>query len=189
MKFHTFTKIGAALVAACGLASVANAAFIQGEIEFTGLAVLDGPLDTATQVTSWPGVRVENATDDFDDYVTSEYESFGNGDAVVINAPWTFTSGLTPFWSVGGFTFDLDNSMIATQNSTFLNVKGSGTVTGNGFDATYGDWSFTIASTSNTGRFSFASSTSAVPDGGTTMALLGFSLLGLHGVRRKFVNR
>ena len=52
--------------------------------------------------------------------------------------PWIFhPSTATPgLWSVGGFTFDLISATVVTQTATFLNITGTGTVSGNGFEDT-----------------------------------------------------
>ncbi|MES2474886.1 MAG: VPDSG-CTERM sorting domain-containing protein [Verrucomicrobiota bacterium] len=192
MKLKTFTKVGAALSAAFVLTSVANATMVNGQIDFGLTATLDSPLlINATEVSSWNFVIAVSPTDDFDTFVNT-------GDVPsTFTAPWSFVSGaVSPLWVVGGFTFDLTSSSIFQQNANFLDVRGTGMVTGNGFDPTPGNWTFTITSASGSGSgvsgtgFSFvASNNTNVPDGGTTVALLGFSLLGLHGVRRKFAKR
>jgi VPDSG-CTERM motif len=69
-----------------------------------------------------------------------------------------------------------------------IDITGTGTLTGNGFDPTPGAWEFT--SQSALGRrhltFSFSADTSAVPDGGSAVALLGIALVGVEALRRKF---
>ncbi|HET7535064.1 MAG TPA: VPDSG-CTERM sorting domain-containing protein, partial [Candidatus Didemnitutus sp.] len=69
------------------------------------------------------------------------------------------------------------------QGSGFLAVSGTGWVTGNGFDASVGTWSFTTQNGAADGAFSF-SAASAVPDGGYTALLLGLGLLGLCAAYR-----
>jgi hypothetical protein len=66
-----------------------------------------------------------------------------------------------------------------------LTLSGRGLISGAGYTATDGDWAGTF--NSGGGTFTWSAST-AVPDGGTTIALLGASLLGLYGARRKFAN-
>jgi hypothetical protein len=80
-----------------------------------------------------------------------------------MTAPWSFNSGLHPaLWSVGGFTFDLTASNIVTpQGNGFLNVSGTGTITGNGFNATPGNWKFSTQNPPANGVFSFSASTTA----------------------------
>jgi hypothetical protein len=185
MKLKTTSKLAAALVAAAALTSAANAAFVEGKIDFGIVVTLDSQnLGSATKVMSWDTTFVTLVTDD--------YDTFANpGNPAIFTAPWTFNSGaVTPLWTAAGFSFDLSSSAVnGVQTNTFLNVVGTGTVTGNGFDPTPGTFSFTITNqggAAGNGQFSFVASTATVPDGGTTVALLGVSLLGLHGLRRKF---
>lgn len=190
MKLKTITKVGAALSAAFALTSAANAAYINGKIDFGITANLDSPdLGTATKVVTWGTVLASLVDGDFDTYVNP-------GDVpTTFTQPWSFNSGaVAPLWQIGGFTFNLTSSSVnGVQSSTFLNVVGSGFVSGNGFTSTPGAWSFTITNqgggVSTANAFSFVASTSAVPDGGTSVALLGVSLLGLYGARRKFAAR
>jgi hypothetical protein len=81
-----------------------------------------------------------------------------------------------------------------------LNVLLTGTVSGNGFDTTAFTGSFQTANPSSgpghgfpndglttfTERISFGSSAS-VPDGGTTIMLLGVALVGLGLIKRKLL--
>jgi hypothetical protein len=187
MKLKTLTKVGAVLTAVFALSSAANAAFINGKIDFGITATLDNTdLGLATQVTTWDLVFASLVSDDFDTFVNPLDVP------TTFTDPWSFNSGpVTPLWAIGGFTFDLTSSSIVTQSNTFLNVVGSGLVSGNSFTPTPGTWSFTITNQGGgvQNQFSFVASTSSVPDGGATVALLGVSLLGLHGARRKFGKR
>ncbi|MBA3609294.1 MAG: VPDSG-CTERM sorting domain-containing protein [Chthoniobacterales bacterium] len=163
----------------------ANAAMINGAITFAGGAVYDtSSLATATRVNSFSNVSVMSSDGDFASFTSV-------GDAVTMAAPWIFTpSTATPaLWSVGGFTYDLSGATVVLQNADFLLISGTGTISGNGFDPTVGTWSFTSQSPSADGMFSFSSGSSAngVPDGGTTMALLGIALVGIEIARRKLV--
>ena len=86
------------------------------------------------------------------------------GATVTMAAPWNFSSGPLPaLWSVGGFTFDLTASSIVPQGNGFLNVSGTGTITGNGFDPTPGSWRFSTQNPPANGVFSFSASTTASP--------------------------
>lgn len=177
------TILAAGLVGSAFTAPQAKADQINGAITFAGGAIFDtNSLATATRVDQFKNVAVMSRSLDF--------EAFTNvGDAVTMAEPWIFNpSTPTPgLWSVGGFTFDLDASTIVLQNSNFLLITGTGTIYGNGFDATPGTWSFTAQSPDANGVFSFSAGSAAqgVPDGGTTVALLGVSLAGLGLLRRK----
>jgi hypothetical protein len=193
MKFKTKLKIAVAL-ACVAFSPTAQAAdpFIEGVI-LMGVDLLNpnvgdgvtfnGPLATATQVDTWTGAIVIAATGDF----------AGTSGAVSFPTPWIFANSYTPFWTVGAFSFDLTNSMI-TQGPGFLEVKGTGMLHATGFSDTPGFWVFTATGfqdpqLGNNTLFSWSSSTNSVPDGGSTVALLGLSLLGLHSARRKFIKR
>ena len=97
--------------------------------------------------------------------------------------------GQPALWSVGGFTFDLTSATVVTQTATFLNIRGVGTVSGNGFEDTTARWAFSVQNAGGgTGDFfSFSANTAAqgVPDGGSAVALLGISLVAIEFVRRK----
>lgn len=179
------SKIGLAVLAAGLFASAVTgqAAMINGAITFAGGAIYDTmTLATATRVDEFRDVTVASRDGDFEAFVTV-------GDAVTMASPYIFTpSTATPnLWSVDGFTYDLFTSTVVLQNSDFLLIEGTGSISGNGFDATPGTWSFTSQSPDANGVFSFSSGSSAqgVPDGGTTVALLGFALAGIEIVRRK----
>ncbi len=163
----------------------AQAALINGAITFSGGAVYDTmSLATATRVNTFSDVVVSSRDGDFASFVNV-------GDATTMASPYIFSpSTPTPgLWSVGGFTFDLASSSVVLQNADFLLISGEGTISGNGFMDTPGTWSFTSQSPSANGVFSFSSGSDAagVPDGGTTVALLGFALVGLELLRRKLV--
>ena len=83
-----------------------------------------------------------------------------------------------------GFTFDLLTSTIVNQGGGLLTLTGTGIVTGNAFDSTLGTWSFTSQGPSN-GRFIFTAGNTAVPDGGSALALLGIGVVGVEALRRK----
>ena len=99
--------------------------------------------------------------------------------------PWTFNpSTATPaLWSIGGYVFNLDTATIVSQTPTFLNVSGTGTVTGPGGFSASGTWNFTSTGPGSKGKFGFTAST-AVPDGGSAVALLGLALTGIEAGRR-----
>ena len=181
---------------ALGMGIATQAQQINGSIAFTGGAQMDsGSVDSATKITSWLDQSslpptVDSRSGDFTGFVSVN-------DPVAFAAPWSFNSGAIPaFWAVGGFTFDLTSSTIDNQNFGFLNVSGTGTVSGNGFLPTLASWSFSAqdppAGTVGTSQdlvFSFSASGEAVPrttpDGGATLGFLGLALLVAEGLRRQ----
>jgi hypothetical protein len=199
MKLKTTSRIGAAVVAAIALTSAAHAAFITGQINMgtdgtvagSGVVYQDSAGVTTTNLALAAGVKswvapVVSST-------SGAFTSITNGTAVTFATPWIFdpSTAYTPLWTVGNFTFDLSSSVFSKPvigGKTFLVVAGTGVIKNSvdGYDDTPGSWEFSSQGKAAGGVFSWSSSTTSVPDGGTTIALLGFSLLGLHGVRRKF---
>src|SRR5207244_4174926 len=161
----------AAIVVASGLALSAHATQISGDIDFAGEVTFDTThLSTATMVTVWHMAVVSGTSGDFSSVPDTTPVAFAT--PYVFNPPTAYAS----LWTVGGFTFELVNSHIDTQNPFVLVVLGDGFVTGNGFDKTPGTWSF-VSTQSNGGtslQFSFAGNSTAVPtpDSGSTVALL-----------------
>jgi hypothetical protein len=154
---------------------------IEGTIQFGGSAHFDtNSLLTATTVMSWINTHVEDgATGDFSGLLMNTPATFG--------APWVFTTPKLGLWSVGGFTFDLLSATVVTQTAKTLTVEGTGKVSANGFDPTAMAWSFTTQSAGGITRtsFSFSANNAAVPDGGSTVSLLGLALIGIEVLRRK----
>jgi VPDSG-CTERM motif len=188
MKVNKLSKTTLAILAAgvfsCALfTQQAQAAAITGNINFAGSATFDtNSLATASTVTSWINSHVEAGS-------TGDFAGIAVNTPATFSAPWVFnpstpTSGL---WSVGGFTFDLLSSTIVTQNSNFLTISGTGIVSGNGFDPTAMEWSFTTQNSSGRPKtiFSFSADGVSVPDGGSAVALLGIALTGIEALRRK----
>ncbi len=191
------TKTVLAVLATAALTlSSARAVQITGDIDFAGQAFFNtNSLATATQVTNFKtmaGFGLDHSA-----VVTDATGSFATtvvmGDIASFPSLYQFnpSAPATPLWTVGGFTFDLTSSTVMLQNSKFLVIEGIGILTGNGFDATVGRWAFTSQQSDGSNRvsFSFSSNNAAVPgqvpDGGTTVALLGAALVGVAALRRK----
>ncbi|MBL9212914.1 MAG: hypothetical protein JNL92_20810 [Opitutaceae bacterium] len=164
---------------------------ITGMIDFSGGATFNTPsLSTASSVIAggWSNVTVTAVT------AGSILDSTINPGAAVTmtGAAWSFNNGALPnLWTVGGFTFNLTSSAIVTQNASFLNVQGTGFLSGNGYDVTPGNWYFTSQGGGDNNLFSFSASNdtrpAGVPEGGSTVLMLGGCLLAgaaLHRLRR-----
>jgi hypothetical protein len=177
----TILAVLATGVISCGLfCPQVQAVPIAGNITFAGTVTLNpSDANTATQVTAWNGIggspQVQSADGSFTGLA---------GMNATFAAPWTFTSGLANFWSVGGFTFNLTTSSITSQKLGSLTVDGTGTITKLGFDPSAGSWHFTTQNPSANAQFSFSAATGTLPDGGSAVALLGIALAGIEGARR-----
>lgn len=179
-------------VVALALTQTVQATPIAGTIGFTGRATLDTPTAaTATQVSTW-----------YNPVVNGTSGSFGliaDGTAVTLSPMWNFnTSSLVnPFWQVGGFTYSLASSSITSQGgvpnvSAYVDVAGTGTVSGNGYATTAMSWNFSVqgpkvTSGPETWTFSASAGTGAVPDAASTAILLGGCFTGLVVFRKRQV--
>jgi hypothetical protein len=148
-----------AAIALLGAGVMLEAAPITGSISIRGGGELDtGSVNTATKVTGWLNGAGAKPT------VVSRSGDFATvnaGATVTMTAPWGFGSGRAALWSVGGFTFNLTASTIVMQANGFLAVRGTGTISGNGFDPTPGSWRFSTQNPPANGVFSFSASTTA----------------------------
>ena len=167
----------------------AQATAITGDIQFAGETHFDtNSLATATTVITWFDV-FHNAGFSSVTSSTGDFAGIAPGTQATMAQPWIFNpSTPTPgLWSVGGFSFDLLTSTVVTRNAGTLHITGTGIVSGNSFDPTAMDWSFTTQSAGGHTRttFSFSANGLAVPDGGSAVALLGLALVGIEALRRK----
>jgi hypothetical protein len=188
--------LAAVAVAVCGLAGVAQAVPISGDITFAGGVELNtASAGTATEVLAWTGPGGSGLP-----VVISDDGSFSGvapGTTATFTSPWFFNSGaVASLWSVGGFTFNLTSSKIVFQGGSPAGVlvDGVGAIMGNGLSPEAMSWSFSTSDPGATGVdglvFSFqvadgTTGTSAVPDGGTTAMLLGLGVLGLGLVKKQ----
>lgn len=159
-----------------------------GDIGFGGSVKLNTrSLLAASQVNKWKNVYVGSDTGSFATFAASE-------SAVTMATPWVFASS-TPFsglWSVGGFTFDLSSSAVVFRSRNVIDLQGTGTVSGHGFDATSGDWSIIFTKHRRKRHFWFSFEANApiaqspgvpVPESGSTGVLLAFAVVGLFCLR------
>lgn len=189
-----------AVGALCAFVTQANAISITGQLSMGGEAVLDGPLGSANGFTAFNGEYIVSlpapsgsyagiATSIANQVAYTPFQ-FDPMSPSPVNPLWTFTDAGTG-WT---YSFKLLSVAIITQNPNFLNLLGQGTasITGPGspYDETPGVWSFTIDNPTGAApadfKFNFISTSATTPDGGLTMALLGFGLMGVEGLRRRF---
>jgi hypothetical protein len=176
MKNTTILALTAALM---GVAGTLNATPIYGILDLDGVATFN---NSATAVTTFNSVTVFDST-----FV------LGGATGPSVNGPWSLNSGalnnLVQLTSPG-FTFNLTSSTVQSQVGFLANVTGTGTGILAGYQNTIFNYDFTSygAPTDNTGKsFDFTLDLTSVPDGGTTVALLGGALTALGLIRRKLV--
>jgi hypothetical protein len=147
-------------------------------------------INAATAFQSFSGVTVSSVSGSYLD------ASVAAGTGVSMSA-FSFNpfapAGIIPLWQTTSGTaasFDLTSLGPITQGNGFLILTGEGTLHLDGFDNTPGYWRFSSQQGDTT--FAFSSSNGAltpsdasVPDGGTTVILLGATLSGLALIRRK----
>ena len=85
------------------------------------------------------------------------------------------------FFTVGGWTLDLSTLNVIQQSVDVLNLSGVGVLSGNGFDATDVDWSF---SSQGATSYSMTVSNAVVPVPAAAW-LLGSGLIGLASIARR----
>jgi VPDSG-CTERM motif len=186
------------LAAVIGLVAVTSvqAIPIAGEIDMSGTANLNSTLlGSATKASSFGAVSVGGVPTG--SYVGTlgdsvNWNGFGwNPATTPVNPLWSFTDAGTGFT----YSFNLATVGVVSQDNSFLNLLGTGTLTitgaGSPYDTTDGQWSFTISNPGGGAHanfsFTFANSQTGagVPDGGMTVILLGTALAGLGLLRRK----
>src|SRR3984957_9813805 len=141
---RTWLKIAMVAAAICGVAGMAQAVPITGDITFAGGVQLDtSSAGTATEVLAWTGPGGTGMP-----VVISDDGSFSGiapGTQVAFTSPWFFNSGaVASLWSVGGFTFDLTSSHIVFQGGkpAGVLVDGIGSVCGNVRESEAMTWGF-----------------------------------------------
>jgi hypothetical protein len=184
LKMNKILKTVLAVGTVATVISSAQAVQIDGFIEF---------VSDPTKSVSIVGPNLAGATGlDFQAGPNAYIQDTASGDFQV-ECPgtatfhdFTFGSAVDPVWVLtsGNFSFALDTSTKTVgeiAGITFLNISGTGTVTGVGYDPTPGEFSFTISS-ANPSRVNFGwqSTTTATPapDGGATAILLGVGFVG-----------
>ena len=164
---------------------------ITGVIGFSGSAVLDGSTAAgSSEVLSW-GANIISLN-------SGTFASLDPSSTVKFASPWFFNSAsLNNFWVVKdtvnnvNYTFNLSSSSVFASSPSSITIYLAGTVisTALGLDPTAFTGNMTIQDPSVKGqvgyKYSESISFNAVPDGGTTVLLLGSALSGLALLRRK----
>ena len=95
---------------------------------------------------------------------------------------WTFSVGQTTY----SFEVDASSITIAHQDSTFLNITGSGMAEISGYSDTPGTWSLTDTGIGSAPVFTFGASVAVVPEPSPALFLgLGVFLVLILTLRRK----
>lgn len=184
-------SILAIVIAAIAFGFSAKAASITGVINFSsagggGVVLQDaGGIATtsilaAAGIQSWLLPQVDTRSGSF--------ITVTQGASVSMPLPWVFnpSTPLSPLWSIPGpdnFAFHLASATVQLQ-SAFLLISGTGTLTGTGFDNTPATWFFSTQGVAADGKFSWSSTTTAIPELGTS-ALFGATVLGACILRRR----
>jgi hypothetical protein len=187
--------VAAALFASVLFSEHAQAIPITGTVDMSGTATLDNIfLGSANAATGFSGVTVGGTPTGAFTGTAGSSVTWSPFNWIIPTLPgtlWSYVSGTRTY------SFVLSTVSVVLQNNSFLNLMGAGTlsITGAGpsYDDTQGTWSFTISNSDGGAHdnfaFTFANSQTAVPprvpDGGLTLALLGFVLMGAEGLRRK----
>jgi len=158
------------------------ATYINGNISFTGGITLNGPINTASAITSYFGVLGPGVGGPLVNFgPTGDYAAVPAGKAADFTV-FTFNpQPVAPFqlwtFSVGAVTysFDVTSVVLNFQDSHFLNLQGTGiaSISGGGTDflPTAGTWSITDTGTGGSPVFTFGNIT-AVPEP-SSAALMG----------------
>jgi len=173
---------------------------IAGSISFDGGAVLlNNTLANATAIDSFGGSTIVSGGANLP---TGSYAGLAGTAVTMTSEGFTFSPGLSPspindLWSftVAGITYDF-NLLTATgvYDNGSLDLSGTGTLQITGDPNTAGTWTMDINGGGDGDNFNFDANnevgsgtggTSPVPDGGSTMMMLGAGLSGFALLRRK----
>ena len=176
----------------CGLFCQEAHAFT-GSVSFFGAAHASGQSSGPSAINSvttifftnpWSVIAADGAyTGSVGSLATMTDFSFtGTGNGAVLTGP------VTPEWtfSFGGntYTFDLLALIDGTTTAGGMSLSGTGLAYINGGDPSVASWALQGSGGKFTFKFS-SSTTTAVPDGGSAVALLGIAFAGIEVVRRK----
>jgi hypothetical protein len=175
-----------ALLVGCGVSARATA--ISGSISFNGTFTQNGggsDLSAATSL-SVSGTTVGSASGDLSGATLFSFASpiyvNGNTPLLVGGNLWSVKVGTYFFWLV------VDTEVQGTTTSTALDLAGTGTLksTNPAFSATAGTWSIDFKENSPS-SFTWQSASANIPDGGTTVLLLGVALSAMGLFRKKLI--
>ena len=177
------------------LSAQANSIPITGNISLSGTVTMNGAnFVTATAFTGFQSVTVGAPSALSGSYVGT------SGSAVTVTpftwSPPTASTPINPLWTFvyNGDTYSFDLTVLhedyASPTGLLLSGLGTAFITGPGTDylPTSGTWDFSSQSEGQT-SFTFSSTAvvpvQSVPDSGSTVAMMGASLIGLGMIGRK----
>jgi protein with PEP-CTERM/exosortase system signal len=160
---------------------------INGSIAFNGSANFNNAdLSSATAIIS------------YNDSYTAKGQSLGDYSSIpkftdAVFSPFAFDSQASPpvpLWTLtyNSITYSFNATSMTSSFDSVLNVwniGGNGMAHIDGFQDTPGTWNLSAGAQGASFFFGSATAVAGVPDGGLTIALLGFALTGLEGLRRK----
>ncbi len=182
---RNWLKLAGVVIAMLAVGMTAQALpVVQGQITFEGVATLNDALPNATAFQSFKGVHVANNTQTGSFVGTDGYN--------VAMVPFTFLPSLNPDpvtqWAVTvgstTYSFTLNSPLTVLETSSSLSVTGYGSASITGFESAVGFWSLSLQGRSADLCFS---TTTSVPDGGTTVLLLGAALSAMGLFRKKLM--
>lgn len=147
-------------------------------LTFGGSPIVSGALGVAP-TGSFAGTQGAGVT-----YVASGFQFAPILDPNPVNPLWTFTlDGLT-------YSFNLQSVTSSVGVGPSLDLAGTGllSITGDNspYDPTEATWSFSTTG-SGPSTFGFVAGNTAIPDGGTTVMLLGLALAGIGVLKRNIL--
>ena len=178
----------ASILAAAWLTPALHANELTGSIGFGSFGVdITGGTDLAT-ATSF------TVTDPFISSETGVYTSAPLATTTTFNG-FQFNppvASVSPLWSfsVGAINYSFDATTVSAYYDATLrqwDIGGDGIAMVSGYSATPGTWNVNLSQSGATIVFdSSAAASPSVPDGGSTMLLLGGGFIGLTAMARKF---
>ncbi|MEO7297670.1 MAG: hypothetical protein ABI042_03725 [Verrucomicrobiota bacterium] len=191
----------AGVIALVGLTASVQAIPITGTIQLGGTVQFNTTSLQSATIATFPvnDIQVSSGSGSYTGTagaapVTFNTFNFSSTGLNTVSPLWSFV------WTGKTYQFNLE-SITTVSRQSFPNgsdqlfVGGFGKVSITGFDTTAANWSFNVTDSSggNGGIFLFAFNDSntaipaSVPDGGTTVMLIGAALSGLGLIRKKLV--
>jgi len=164
------------------LSSTVSAATINGSLGVGGVYAATGGSDLSdVSLLTLTNVGATFAVDDIALFVVGDPAVVANG---ILNLD-SFVAGAN-FWTVEGFMLDITSLEIdsAPRTESALLLSGAGILSGNGYEATIANWTFSTQSLTSYSMTATASGIAAIPVPAAAW-LFGSGMIGLVGVARR----